>query len=540
MSPAEAVKVTLDKPPRFSASGELIGFEDFDPQLLVALGVASVMDYGTYLVGEVAEADLAPFQTAAVQRLIRFDIRRDFDLVQVNGYSFSSFGAPLDLPQDLVLDAYQGGVQLYLVQVEAPVTAEWHAGLVALGAVIGYLPENTFLVRAPAAALPRLRAADGVQHVSLHQPAYKLPPSLLASEDAVVVDLELDGGQDLEPARAFLSSLTAQAVEVSADSLFAYARVQLAPAQVRLVARRPEVLWLERALPVDWSGERLASIVAGRHNGTQLAGATSGYFIDDPGDDYYRCFGGTSAAAPAVTAAAVLAEAWYYYFSPGMEDQLPMPSPAMLRAMLVAQAENLEGGIDRLDLTALPPSPSLAQGWGRVNLEKLFHREQPEPVAELFWDQDHQPTDPERRFTASDEFWKTELQVADPSKDIIAVMVYTDRFAQEGAESLTVNNLDLNIFRNDISPEEGYQYWGNRFGAGSWYSENLFGQQLWVHPGDKVNTVEVIRIEAGELTIPFWIRVEARKVSANAVPGLDGGSPNQDFALYVYNATEAP
>jgi hypothetical protein len=263
--------------------------------------------------------------------------------------------------------------------------------------------------------------------------------------------------------------------------------------------------------------------------GTQVAAGRTRFSTST---DIYQCFGGTSAAAPAVTASAVLAEAWYYY----RIDYPNLPSPAMIRALLVAHADNLAewNGKDWLLDELLPDAPSLAQGWGRVNLDLLFQ----ESVAVLAFDQDHGSQG--RRFTASGQFWKTELQVVDPGSDILAVLVYTDRYAEPGATSLTVNELSLNIFTNEISPGVGYTYWGNRFEQGSWYSENLFGQNLWLHPRDTVNTVEVVRIPAGELTVPFWVRVEARTVQLEAVPGLDGGSPNQDFALYMYNAALAP
>lgn len=59
-------------------------------------------------------------------------------------------------------------------------------------------------------------------------------------------------------------------------------------------------------------------------------------------------------------------------------------------------------------------------------------------------------------------------------------------------------------------------------------------------PEDRHNTVEVIRVPAGELTGSFVVRVKATAVVAKAVPWLDGGgsSPNQDFALYVFNANQ--
>ena len=879
--------MTLEKPPLFSDSGELLGFEDFDPQLLAALRVAAVMDYETYLVGEVSEADLARFRAGADQRLIPYAVRRDLDLVQVNGYSFSSFGEPVGLPQDLVLDAYDGELQLYLVQLKAPVTPEWRAGIEGHGDVLAYFPENTYLVRAPAAALPSLRAVDGVQHVSLHQPAYKVRTSLLDLLEPVDVAVELDAGQDLAAVTALLESATGGPVDVRHGSHAAYAWVRLGPSDLRALVRRPEVLWVEPALKAVPSGEREASIVSGQHNGLRpirftggagghnawlrskgfctptdyvpwpgcypywtkigvvdtgldrslctsynestglcsawdsprrlhpdlnhnsnhisacpppgegpegpegneacslkvirpnlfcaedkdgdnlcLVAGTNSYEFSDipdplyapaghgtavtsiivgdplskasgdpdpPFDDYYQfyagtgiapsaqiivaryvsiapdpytadamthetykqlvakltgsfarfvtnswnlyqayglplkyeytlfsqvadelvrdadgvagppwaqttlvfsagnwqdgttsvtspgnaknvisvgasqgwsesvagrnadeecalqahqiddiagfvgglhsrrgyyhelggsgalprykpdlvapgtqcaaarsmytgdtniyqCFGGTSAAAPAVTAAAVLAEAWHYYVSPGLGDAGPKPSPAMLRAMLSAHADNLVGGTDYLPNPdeELTDSPSLPQGWGRVNLEGLFHDQ---AISECFFDQEH-------RFTATGEKWSVQLTAGDPAERILIVMVYTDCPSQAGATILTVNDLDLRVF-NRLGGSNGRRYWGNYFNhqTDPWYSDNTFGEPLPEAPLDPHNTVEVVRVYPGELTGTFIVTVGARGIVGEAVPGADGGADNQDFALYVYNAT---
>ena len=58
---------------------------------------------------------------------------------------------------------------------------------------------------------------------------------------------------------------------------------------------------------------------------------------------------------------------------------------------------------------------------------------------------------------------------------------------------------------------------------------------------DRANTVEVIRIPHDGLpAVPFALEVRAAAMAGQAVPGLDGGQFNQDFALYVYNAEVAP
>jgi hypothetical protein len=281
--------------------------------------------------------------------------------------------------------------------------------------------------------------------------------------------------------------------------------------------------------------------------GTYVAAARSQAASSSDG---YRCFSGTSAAAPVVTGAAVLAEAYYFY---KISNQTALPSPAMVKAMLVAHADSLVGGRDHLPGTALPDSPSMAQGWGRVNLDRLIQAPPPgqQPVGEVAIEQDHDPTvgnlwtpsGEGRRFIFSGQYWSKQLEVSTTSKDIIVAVVYTDAPSDPAATSLTVNDLDLSLFKMGIGPGSGHRYWGNRFQAGSWYSENTAGQILPEVPFDAHNNVEIIRIPAGSIAGTFWVKVSARVIDRQAVPGLDFQNPvqhdNQDFALYVYNADPA-
>jgi len=269
--------------------------------------------------------------------------------------------------------------------------------------------------------------------------------------------------------------------------------------------------------------------------GSQVAAARSSYFELDPGG-IHRCFSGTSAAAPAATAAAVLAEAWYWH-----TFGYPLPSPAMIKAMLIAHADDLAGAHDHCrchlpDDDTLPHSPSIAQGWGRVNLDALIPDNSPPPSpAVAVFDQDHGSAG--RRFTQTGQYWSTQLQVLDPDEDIIAVIVFTDAASETNAVSLMKNDLDLKVVKKGIAGT-GHTFWGNHFATGSWYSEDTGGSIPPSSPTDAHNTVEVIRVPAGVLNGSFSLRVTAASIVESAVPGLDGGANNQDFALYVHNATQ--
>ena len=259
---------------------------------------------------------------------------------------------------------------------------------------------------------------------------------------------------------------------------------------------------------------------------------------------YHQCFGGTSGAAPAVTAAAVLAETWFWYKlqpSAGKEK----PSPAMIKAMLIGHTEDLIGGFD-WDGSVVGRRPSLPQGWGRVNIDGLFQLD----TAVVVLDQDKRDyedlpngrPDDARRFTVTGQPWWDRFEIDNPAQGVTVVMVYTDRFAWQGATPLTVNDLDLKVTQLSLGIGESRVFWGNNFDPDGY--SHKYGVLTGSTVADGINTVEVIRIRAAGLTPNdfFTIHVQAAAISLKAVPGLDGDQyqPNQDFALYVYNAELVP
>jgi hypothetical protein len=104
--------------------------------------------------------------------------------------------------------------------------------------------------------------------------------------------------------------------------------------------------------------------------------------------------------------------------------------------------------------------------------------------------------------------------------------------------SLVVNILDMTIVKPGTAKTQK-SYWANEFAADSWYSQK-YGKYFTAFLGDEHNNVKVIRIPAGEVTTPFTLKVWARAINAKGVPGITGETENQDFALYVYNASSTP
>src|ERR1035441_1235196 len=74
----------------------------------------------------------------------------------------------------------QGDPGSYLVQARGPIDNAFRSLLQAAGAaIVSYIPNNAYLVRASAAVADQLRADPQTQAVLPYEPYYKLKPSLL-------------------------------------------------------------------------------------------------------------------------------------------------------------------------------------------------------------------------------------------------------------------------------------------------------------------------------------------------------------------------
>lgn len=792
-----------------------------------SLGVEVIAEYSHFYLVEAPKGRHSDFVSDATANGLVVQAKDSYDLIQVNGYIFPSSQPAPSLPPDLTIDDYPAASEgLYLVQMVGPNRPEWWAEMTAVGSPVGYLPENTYVLRGRGEDVRSLAARKGFQHVSAFQPAYKVAPALLQGEAPTLAIIQLDGGGPLRRIGDVLDALAGNHVEFEQEGPVRNAALHLAPIDVRTLAALPEVVHIEPLSPPAPSDERVALSGAGRYaggqptnpgtyqswlaskgfctstsrppgcydywtkvavfdsgidstlcptsdpacpGGTRLqspdfgsrvvrlycansrsgtnycfdaannrydysdrcghgtavasvlagdpvapggvgalgrdlgqfylgsgvaplaqvmafklwgdnctlmgnpqtwptpadlerwigqlpayptsrfashswnnykdytynaysqkfdalvrdanggfddyshpmtivfsagnlpasatadvvapangknvlsAGAAESYRTSDvapwnngsickaadslnnvadfsnrgvysnpnrlkpdllapatrvgvawsranwpssgcyqppsagdPNGRYYTRFWGTSSAAPAVTGSAVLAETWFSSRQGGA-----LPSPAMLRAMLVAHTDDMHGGTDRMTGTTLQHYPMYAKGWGRVNLDRLFQTS----VSVKYYDEDHS-SGGARRFTPGEGSWTVNLQVANSSKDTIAVLVFTDRFATAGASSLYVNNLDLYVL------DGSYVYSENNFNAAGYTIQAYSG----AYP-DFDNTVKVIRIPAGQIVNgDFTIEVVPSAINMQAVPGRDGISANQDFALYVYNA----
>ncbi len=230
-----------------------------------------------------------------------------------------------------------------------------------------------------------------------------------------------------------------------------------------------------------------------------------GCYVDSTtGLDGHSNICGTSMASPHVSGAVALF-IQYYRSRVGGAD----PSPALIKAAFLAVAHDLAGHKDA-DGNLLGHPFDSKQGWGRMDAEAVLSPQEPVTYFEA-----------PLVFDDTGQEWVQSLSVADPSRAVRLMLVWTDAPGHGLGGNTPAWNNDLDLLVQvgaDIYP-------GNHFGADGW-SQAGSG-------ADSRNNTEGVFLSPGTAK-RFTIRVVASNINSDGIPD-QGDTTDQDFALVCYN-----
>jgi subtilisin family serine protease/Mg-chelatase subunit ChlD len=261
-------------------------------------------------------------------------------------------------------------------------------------------------------------------------------------------------------------------------------------------------------------GRMLPNLVA---PGTDVVSARSGasarpQYVDTGGTTHanHTRMGGTSMAAPVVSGMCAVLIDWWRQTRGGAT-----PSPALLRALLVACTEPVAGGPNG-NGGNIAAGPTNDAGWGRVSLENsLLQAPASDRGPKIFLDQRH-------AFTATGQEYRVRVGVADPARPLRIALAWTDAAGAVGANPALVNDLDLEV----VEVATGNLYRGNVFAGGFSTTGGA---------ADARNNIEGVAIQNPDPNSVYEVTVVAANVAASARPDI--ATPWQDFGLVIDNAT---
>ena len=152
------------------------------------------------------------------------------------------------LPDELHIDEYPAGEPgYYLVQSTDVILPKWKTAVQETGAeLMGYVPNNAFIVRMTEGQRTTVAALGAVQWIGIYQPAYRISPALHIPLEGLSTLIVLTfPGADLTGINAQLQNWGG-VIEGSSENEFrGKVRVTIDLQFVRSIARVNGVMWIE-------------------------------------------------------------------------------------------------------------------------------------------------------------------------------------------------------------------------------------------------------------------------------------------------------
>ena len=242
---------------------------ELEQQLLSMRVVRKLKKYRAYSVAEVGDAELGSLDAATLERA---SLRDDLNLVLLRRGQLDTTG-PAPIISDELRQPETATRALHLVQLFGPPTTDSFQAIAATGAkIVGYIPNNTYLVWTTGSQRQQLHALRGsangstvIQWDGPYHPAYKLDPRInVESVEQIRVSIQILDSPESDNTVALVKSIanTVLMREFRASGAI-HIKVLAESFKLKELAKAPDVLGIEPWYKVKLMDERADQIAAG-------------------------------------------------------------------------------------------------------------------------------------------------------------------------------------------------------------------------------------------------------------------------------------
>lgn len=158
------------------------------------------------------------------------------------------------LPKNLCILQYPPGRDgYYIVQFKTVIYKKYKEQIGSLGgAILGYIPENAFIVRMNTATKEKIQDLDIIQWVGIYQPAYKIQPDLLNETGKIDLVVMIFEGEDIRNISDKIESLDGIKLATSKNKV----RAKINTSKTSDIAKITGVMWIEKYVAPELAPEQ--------------------------------------------------------------------------------------------------------------------------------------------------------------------------------------------------------------------------------------------------------------------------------------------